>query len=125
MRYPEPNNSNQKNKVLLAVFLLSIWGIMLVKTIFVSTNEPESFISPFYGIMLDNTWQSHFNVDLLLFCVVYGGWAIYREKSLLLGTVIGLFLVFFGGVFFFLTSCIIRSKGDLHLFFNGKNTSLN
>lgn len=116
-----------KNKISLIIFFISIWGIMIVKTILVSAYEPESFISPFYGIMLDATWQSHFNVDLFLFSVAFGGWCIYREKSKLVGIVIGIFSILFGGVFAFLylLICSIRTKGNLHVFFNGKTITQN
>lgn len=116
-----------KNKISLIIFFISIWGIMLIKTILVSAYEPESFFSPFYGIMLNNTWQSHFNVDLFLFSVAFGGLAVYREKSILVGIVIGIFSILLGGVFAFLylLICAIRSKGDLYLFFNGKTTNQN
>ncbi len=77
--------------------------------------------------MLDNTWQSHFNVDLFLCTVAFGGWIIYREKLILIGIMIGVFSILFGGVFAFLylLICAIRSKGDLHLFFNGNTTNQN
>lgn len=116
------NNNRNIKKILLILFFISIWGIMLVKTIIVSAYEPDSFFYPFYGVMLENTWQSHFNVDLFLFSMVFGSWVIYREKSLLVGIVISIFSVLFGGVFSFLylIICAIRSKGDLYLFFNGK-----
>lgn len=111
-----------KNKISLVIFFIPIWGIMLTKTILVSAYEPESFITPFYGIMLNDTWQSHFNVDLFLFTVAFAGWAIYREKSILAGIVIGILSILFGGVFAFLylLICAIRTKGNLYLFFNGK-----
>ena len=114
-------------KILLLIFLISIWSIMLVKTLVVSAYEPDSFFSPFYGVMLDNTWQSHFNVDLLLFTLLFAVWSIYRERSLLVGIIIGLFSILFGGVFSFLylLICAIRSKGDFYLFFNGKITNQN
>lgn len=94
---------------------------MLVKTILVSIYEPNSFFHPFYGIMLDHTWQSHFNVDLLLFSMAFAAWAISREKSLLVGILIGVFSILFGGVFSFLylLICAIRSKEN-SLFFNIK-----
>lgn len=116
-----------RSKFLLIIFFVSIWGIMLVKTFLVSAYEPESFFSPFYGIMLNDTWQSHFNVDLLLFTVGFGGWAVYREKSILTGIMIGIFSILFGGVFAFLylLICAICTKGNLHLFFNGKSGNHN
>lgn len=75
---------------------------MLIKTILVFAYEPESFFSPFYSTMLDDTWQSHFNVDLFLFSVAFGGWAVYREKSIVVGIAIGIFSILLGGVFAFL-----------------------
>ncbi len=118
--------NRNKNKILL-IIIISIWVIMLVKTILVSAHEPESFFSPFYGIMLDSTWQSHFNVDLFLFSIVFASWVIYREKSLLIGIPISIFSILFGGVFSFLylIICAIRTKGNLYLLLNGKNASLN
>lgn len=116
------DNTLNIKKTLLILFFSSLWGIMLVKTITVSVYEPDSFFYPFYGVMLESTWQSHFNVDLLLFTVLFTGWTIYREKSLLVGITIGLFSILFGGVFSFLylLICAVRSKEDFYFFFNGK-----
>tara|TARA_R110002153_G_C13176961_1_gene484722 strand:+ start:304 stop:672 length:369 start_codon:yes stop_codon:yes gene_type:complete len=116
------DNHWNRNKISLVIFFILIWGIMLVKTILVSAYEPESFFTPFYSIMLNDTWQSHFNFDLFLFTVAFAGWVIYREKSILGGIVIGILSILFGGVFAFLYSliCAIRTKGNLYLFFNGK-----
>jgi len=119
------NNRNIKN-TLFIIFLIIIWLIMLIKTIFVSAYEPDSFFSPFYGAMLDNTWQSHFNIDLLLHTLLLSFWVIYREKSILTGIIIGVFSILFGRVFSFLylLICAIRSKGGFYLFFNGKISNL-
>lgn len=121
------DNNLNKNRFLLIIFFILIWGIMLVKTIVVSTNEPESFFSPFYVIMLDSTWQSHFNVDLFLFSMVFAVWAIYREKSLFVGFTVGIFSILFGGVFSFLylIICAFRARGNLYLLLNGKKAHLN
>ncbi len=123
------NNQSSQLKIkeiLLLVFFISIWGIIFVKTLLVSVYEPDSFFSPFYSIMLENTWQSHFNVDLFLFTLLFAAWTVYKERSLLIGIIIGLFSILFGGVFAFLylIICLVRSKGNLNLFLNGKNTSL-
>jgi len=119
------NINVNKKKLFLIIFFISIWIVMLVKTFIVSAYETDSFFSPFYDVMFESTWQSHFNVDLLLFTILFAAWAIYRERSLLVGIIIGLFSIFFGGVFSFLylLICLIRSKCNLNLFLNGKNTS--
>lgn len=122
------NQSSQLKikKILLLIFFISIWGIIFVKTILVSAYEPDSFFSPFYSIMLESTWQSHFNVDLFLFTLLFAAWTVYREKSLFVGIIIGLFSILFGGLisFLYLLVCLIRSKSNLNLFLNGKNMSL-
>lgn len=121
------NQSSQLKikKILPLIFFISIWGIMFVKTLIVSAYESDSFFLPFYSVMLESTWQSHFNIDLLLFTLLFAAWVVYREKSLLVGIIIGLFSILFGGVFSFLylLICVIRSKNNLNLFLNGKNTS--
>jgi Na+-transporting methylmalonyl-CoA/oxaloacetate decarboxylase gamma subunit len=117
------NDNLNIKKTLLILFFIFIWGIILVKTIIVSAYEPNSFFLPFYEVMLESTWQSHFNIDLLLHTLLFSFWVIYREKSILTGIIIGVFSILFGGVFSFLylLICAIRSKGNFYLFFNGKN----
>lgn len=114
--------SDNKSSLILLMFFSLSWGLILVKTIFVSAYETENFFFSFYGIMLDSTWQSHFNVDLFLFSILFAGWAIYREKSLLTGIAVGIFSILLGGVFslLHLNICAIGINGDLYLLVNGK-----
>ena len=104
------------------LLLLSIgWVVMLYKTIQVSAAQPDSFVSYYFGEMLANSWQSHFNVDLLVHSILFSCWILYRESSLLKGVICAICSIALGAVFSFLYLLVVIyiSKGNLFLVING------
>jgi hypothetical protein len=64
--------------------LLSIgWMVMLYKTIQVSAAQADSFVTPYFIEMLANSWQSYFNVDLLVHSILFSCWILYRENQII------------------------------------------
>jgi hypothetical protein len=109
---------------LFIALLCILWVIMLMKTILAIQFHDSSPSLHYYGGMLENSWQGHFNTDLLIHSVLIACWIFYREKSKIIGVLCGSAAVYFGAVFslLYLIVTSIRSNTDMDLFFNGKKT---
>ena len=107
------------------VFLLSGWAVMVYKTIEVSAAQPDSFLGYYFGEILANTWQSHFNVDLLIHSLLFACWIIYREKHIAIALLCGICSIALGAVFSFLYLLIIAflCRGNLPLIINGRHNA--
>ena len=112
-----------KRYALIAILCL-MWAFMIIKTI-LTPGGVGDVNAQYYGIMLDNTWQAHFNTDLLIHTIVFACWIIYREKSKVTGILYGLLSVNLGAIFtiLYLIITLIKSKGDSTLFFKGRHSS--
>lgn len=94
---------------------------MVYKTIQVSAAQPDSFLAHYFAEMLANSWQSHFNVDLLVHSILFACWIMYREKSPINGMIYGICAIGLGAVFSFLYLLIVfyKSQGKVFLVLNG------
>lgn len=112
----------KKNLFISLLFIL--WVVMMIKTILAFQLHGSNVSMQYYGGMLENSWQGHFNTDLLIHSVLLACWIIYREKSKVIGVLCGSAAVYFGAVFslFYLIVTCIRSNTDTDIFFKGKKT---
>ena len=110
--------------IFIAILCL-IWVFMIIKTIVaIQYHGMESIAIQYYGIMLENTWQAHFNTDLLIHTVIFACWIFYREKSKVVAVLCGLLSVYCGAIvtILYLIIILIKSKGDSALFFKGQHS---
>ena len=112
-------------KKILLLFLLAGWSVMLYKTIQVAGAQPDGFASYYFGEMLSNTWQSHFNVDLLLHSLLFASWVVYREKHIVVALLCSACAIVFGAIFslLYLLLVVYLCKGDLLLIVYGRRNS--
>ena len=99
--------------------LCLLWVLIILKTVQLSESYDPIY---YFGIMLENTFQAHFNVDLLIHSILLGIWIFYRQKSKIVAIFCGFLAIYFGIMFtlIYIIVIFIRSKGDLTLFFQGK-----
>ncbi|MFT6990906.1 MAG: hypothetical protein ACJASL_002890 [Paraglaciecola sp.] len=110
-------------KKILLVFLLASWAVMVYKTIQVSAAQSDGFLGYYFGEMFANTWQSHFNVDLLVHSLLFSFWVVYREKHMVVALLCGICAIAFGAVFSFLYLLVLAFiyKGNVPLMINGRH----
>lgn len=114
------------NRKVALSLLCGLWVFMLLKTILAMNYHDLTPTAHFYGIMLDNTWQAHFNVDLLTLSMVFAGWMLYRAKSKVNGLLCALGAIYFGAIFtlLYLIVVLVKSAGDMEMFFRGDKRRL-
>ena len=112
---------NMKRTIPVATLCL-LWAFMLVKTLLAMHYHDLGPTMHYYTIMLKNTWQAHFNVDLLIHSVLFACWMVYRVRGKLVGVLCGLGAIYMGAIFtlLYLLVVFVQSKGDLDLFLRGK-----
>jgi len=103
-------------------FVGVVWCVMVLKTILVSGAQESSFITPFFGAMLDPSWQAHFNLDLLAHSLLLSCWFFWRERSIALGFIFSLCAIGFGALFSFayLWLAVWKNGENPHHWFRAK-----
>lgn len=108
--------------ILFRGYLIAIFSLVVIYTIFVVMNHGMGLIPLFFGDIAAMTWAGQFNLDFLGFLILSGSWLAWRHHFSPLGLLL-FFAGLFGGIVFlsvYLFFVSLQAKGDMKEIFMGK-----
>jgi hypothetical protein len=92
----------------LRVFLVAVLVAVVAYTVPVFASQGPDLYTPFFGAILEMTWQGQFNFDFLFMLAMSGLWVSWRHRFSPAGLLLGL-CAFLGGSPFLCVYLLVTS----------------